>query len=156
MSSVTPKDLAPWIDPDELLQLLGRVEKSDRAVLHDAVVKLLEHEDEDVREEALRVAAIRWTLADVRDKSLEMLESDDEPAVRRTAAYAIAALATESTRQEDTGRLLEILRNSSEQEEVRRAAYEGLLLLHGRKEFPPMNREIPANKLLQDPWLQEL
>jgi HEAT repeat protein len=156
MSSVTPEDLLPWNDPDDLLQLLGRVEKSDRAVLHDAVKKLLEHEDEDIREEALRVAAIHWTLGDVREKSIEMLQFDDEPSVRRTAAYAIAALAKEATRLADTKLLLGVLRNSSEEEEVRRAAYEGLLLLHGRKELPPMNREVSVSTLMEDPWLREL
>jgi HEAT repeat protein len=156
MSSVTPEDLLPWNDPDELLQLLGRIEKADRAVLHDAVKKLLDHEDEDIREEALRVAAIHWTLQDVREKSVEMLQFDNEPSVRRTAAYAIAALANESTRLADTKLLLDVLRNSTEPEEVRRAAYEGLLLLHGRKEFPPMNREVSASTLMEDPWLREL
>ena len=156
MSSVTPEDLLPWNDPDELLQLLGRVDKSDRAALHDAVKQLLEHEDEDVRNEALRVAAVYWTLADVREKSIEMLEFDIEPSVRSTAAYAIAALAKESTRLADTGLLLGVLRNDAEDEDVRRAAYEGLLLLHGRKDFPPFNRDVPASTLLQDPWLRDL
>jgi HEAT repeat protein len=156
MSSVTPEDLLPWNDPDELLQLLGRLEKADRAVLHDAVKNLLEHEDEDVREEALRVAAIHWTLGDTREKSMEMLQFDDEPSVRRTAAYALAALAKESTRLADTELLLDVLRNSSEHEDVRRAAYEALLLLHGRRDFPPINRDVSASVLMQDPWLQEL
>jgi hypothetical protein len=156
MSSITPEDLLPWNDPDELLQLLGRVEKSDRAGLQEAVKTLLEHEDEDVREEALRVAAISWTLDELHEKSMEMLRFDDEPSVRRTAAYAIAALAKESSRLADTELLLDVLRNSSEQEEVRRAAYEGLLLIHGRKNFPPMNRDVSARSLMQDPWLREL
>lgn len=156
MSSVTPEDLLPWNDPDELLQLLGRVEKSDRAALSVAVKTLLEHEDEDVREEALRIAAVHWALPELREKAVEMFRFDDEPSVRRTAAYAIASLAKESTRTADTGLLLDALRNSFEQEEVRRAAYESLLLLYGRKEFPPLNRDLPASTLMQDPWLREL
>jgi hypothetical protein len=156
MSSVTPEDLLPWKDPDELLKVLGRVEKSDRALLHGAVKQLLEHEDEDIREEALRIVAVHWTLADVRAKAIEMLQIDDEPSVRRTAAYAVASLAKDTTRDSDTQLLLDVLRNDSEQEEVRRAAYEALLLLHGRDEFPPMNRDVSASALVRDPWLREL
>jgi HEAT repeat protein len=87
---------------------------------------------------------------------MEMLQFDDEPSVRRTAAYAIAALGKESTRLADTQLLLDVLRNSSEEEDVRRAAYEGLLLLHERKDFPPINREVSARTLMQDPWLRGL
>lgn len=156
MSSVTPQDLLPWNDPDELLELLGRVEKSDRVVLRDAVRTLLDHEDEDIREEALRIAAIHWAMTEITEKSIEMLQFDEESSVRRTAAYAVAALTTDGNRHASTQLLLNVLRNESEEEEVRRAAYESLLLMYSRKAFPPLNQEVSADILLQDPWLQEL
>jgi HEAT repeat protein len=156
MSSVTLEDLVPWNDADELLQALGRVDKTDASALADAVKNLLEHEDEDVREEAIRVAGVHWTLAEVREKAEFMLHSDEAASVRRTAAYAISALATDATKLRDTRILLHVLTNDAEQDQVRRAAYEGLLLLHGRNNFPPINRDVAPATLMEDPWLRRL
>ena len=161
MSPIGAEDLYPWVAPDHLLQALyelGRQTRGRQAGIDlvRAVAPLLEHEDEDIRQEALRLLLVQWKEPGFRRNAVEMLLGDPSEAVRGTAAFGIASVSTPVTRREDARALLEQVRGEAIPLHVRGAAYEGLLIMHRRPEFPPGTREVDPSVDFDWGWIREL
>ncbi len=156
MGNVTAGDLAPWQDPDDILEALGRVANDDVEHLASALAGLLDHEDGDVREEAARALFVGGKNAEHRAQALELVRRDPEVAVRSTAAYGIAATSNPATSDSDSALLASLVRDENENAEVRRSAYEALLILFRRPTFPAMNRAFNPAQDVDWKWLNSV
>ena len=153
---VTVADLAAWRDSDDLLRALGAVRDEQRNELLEAVQALLGHEDPDVRQEALRWLAVRWRALSVRGEVERFLAKSENEELRTTAVYALASLSTEPTRAWDTELLVGMVRDITEDGEIRRAAYEALCILYKRSQLPPINKGFDVDREADWRWLETL
>lgn len=149
-------DLNPWRDPDDLLTNLYRVSDEPDENLREPIARLLDHSDPDIREEAIRILSVQWKLQEYRDAVLNALRHDPQSAVRGQAAIGLSAVTTEVSRREDTEVLLDIVCDDSEELELRRAAYVGLLILYRKKRFPPANRPFEPDEHVDWIWIRKL
>lgn len=133
MTDISPVDLAPSNDPDELLSVLYRVPRDPVPALQTALRSLCSHPDPDIREEAIRILGTRWKEQTARPLIIGALESDREPNVRSAAAFALTATSSGLTRDADTAALRSIVCDDSEDLEARAAAYDALRILHLHK-----------------------
>lgn len=156
MRRPTAEDLLPWNDPDDLHQALIDVERDQYAELRAPVLGLVDHHDPAIREWALRKLYVFWGDRESRSPLFASLQSDPEEAVRCVAAYGIASTSAPGTAAADTRTLLSVLLDVAEPDEVRRSAYEALLLLHGGRHFPPTTGEIKIDRDLDWNWVNEL
>ena len=156
MTQTTAADLLPWNDPDDLLQSLYRVEKAPRPELRDALARLLEHDDPDVRGEALRILVTRWKDHAFRGNAAQTLRFDPDPEVRAAAAFALASVSADGDRLEDTQLLLEMLHDEAQEATVRGAAYDALLVLYRKPEFPTKKRDFDASLDVDWAWVKAL
>jgi HEAT repeat protein len=156
VTTITHADLVSWNDPEDLLRALGAVTREQFHELGDAVARLADHHDPDVREEALRIAAVLWKDAAVRPNVVTALRTDSEAAVRSTAAYGLAALSRPETRSQDLRLLLEIVVDEDQDVSVRMSAYDGLLILHRRPSFPSLDRDANPRTDIDWSWIAEL
>jgi HEAT repeat protein len=155
-ATVTPGDLAPWQDPDRILEALGNVSKGDVENLASAIAGLLDHEDADVREEAARALFVVGKNSEYRSQAMDLLRYDLDVAVRSAAAYGAAATSSPATRDGDVEVLVSIIRDNNENVEVRRSAYEALLILFRRTSFPAMNQVFNPLQDIDWQWLDSV
>ena len=153
---ITEADLYSWNDPDELLQALGKIGKDQKSELRDAVEALLEHEDADIREEAMRTLLVIWKDQEWRERAVVAITSDDVPEVRSTAAYAVAATSTDVTRQSDIRLLLGVLKDEHAGPPVRAAVYDALLILNRKPDFATTRREFNPREDVDWDWVESL
>jgi hypothetical protein len=153
--TVTTEDLLRWNDPDHLLEAIVRLRREDLPGFRTELRSLLDHEDPDVREHALRRLAMHLKDVECHEKAVELLR-DPEPNLRRAAAHAVTSTSTSASRDADTRELLAMLNETDAPGEVRRAAYESLLLLHGRKDLPAGNRPLDLQRDVDWRWIQQL
>lgn len=153
-------NLAAWSDPDELLSELRRLScmpaPQDAHSLSDSVSPLLAHADEEVRQEALRLLLISWKLSEFRQAALDALAFDADEDVRITAAFSVASVSRSSTSADDTRVLLAVLDDVNNPVELVRAAYEALLLVHRKVDFPPLNRSFDSKRDVNWEWIRQL
>ena len=149
-------DLQPWNDAEDLFRALTRIHKHQRYELQNAVRDLVNHPDEGVRTEAIRKLYVWWTDKESRDQAVAALTHDSHYGVRRVAAFGVASTSDEQTRRDDTRLLLQTFLNESEDIAVRGAAYESLLLMNGRNDFPPVKREIDPTLDVDWGWIAAL
>jgi HEAT repeat protein len=152
-----PEDI---FDPARLAPVLIR---SLCALKHDevpdvatAITELLGHAAPEVRAEALSALLVTGRLAAHRHCAVRSLSRDADEGVRARAAYGIAATTSEASRREDLALLVRVLRNAHESPEVQRAAYEGLLLMFHRPEFPDSLEEFDATRDVDWDWIGEM
>lgn len=149
-------DLVPWKDPDDLLEVLHRMGKEPVRELRESIAGLLDHEDPDVREEALRVLVTRWKDRSFRGKAVGALQYDPDDAVRSAAAFAVASSSTDDDRDHDTRLLVEIVVDQKESLDVRGAAYDALLILHRNPRFPTKKRDFDPIQDIDWKWIDTL
>jgi HEAT repeat protein len=138
---ITERDLAAGDKPaSQLIDAIWAARQGGRMDLHPAVAALLEHEDPIVREEALSLLLVKWSLRQYRPKAAAMLLQDEDFGVRGRAAIGLAAVSDPSTRREDVAVLVRTLKDADEDMETRRASYEALLLMTNRDEFPSYSK----------------
>lgn len=150
------KRLEPWNDPIELVKALVDLPKERLSEAKEKLTVLIGHADVDVRVHAFRRLFVHLRDSSRHATALSALRRDPEPKVRRVAAHAISATSTVQTRAQDVSTLLQSLQDQNESVEVRGAAYEALLLLHERKDFPPANRDIDLQKDVDWTWVDLL
>jgi len=121
-----------------------------------AITGLLGHAAPEVRAEALSALLVTGRIATHRHYAVRSLSRDADEGVRAKAAYGIAATTSEASRREDLALLVRVLRNAHESTEVQRAAYEGLLLMFHRPEFPDSLEEFDARRDVDWNWIGEL
>lgn len=153
---VSKQELTAWRDVDDLLDALGRVAREDVPAVSSELVPLLDHPDADVREEAARVLFVRGKFRPARARAVGLLQTDPEIAVRCTAAFGVAATSTDQTLLHDTQLLLSLLRDSAEDDELRKAVYESLLIIHRRKAFPSMTAKFSPTADVDWSWISTL
>jgi hypothetical protein len=130
MSVPSEAELFFWNDPDDLLNALYQVSREPVPELRDSVERLLEHDDPDIREEAIRILLTRWKDLSFRPQVINVLQSDPAPNVKSAAAFGVAATSTDENRAQDSQLLLSVLRDEGEHLDVRAAAYDALMILH--------------------------
>jgi hypothetical protein len=150
------RQLDPWNDPVDLIRALVDLPRERLADARARLEVLTQHSDVDVRTHAFRRLFVHLKDPHLRDRALEALRRDPEAKVRRVAAHAIAATSGDATRQRDTRVLVDTLCNDQEYMAVRGAAYESLLLIHDRSDFPPANRDIDLATDVDWPWIRAL
>jgi HEAT repeats len=153
MSGPSRHDLSSWTDTDDLVHSLGRVKLDQRDELYDAIENLLSHQDPDVREEAVRILGILWKAREAHAGLLNAMLHDPEPEVRGAASYAVVATSSSSSRKNDVNALLAILRDDTQPTFVRGTAYDGLLILHQRRQFPSMTKEFQPTRDIDWDWI---
>jgi HEAT repeat protein len=149
-------DLNPWGDPDQILKALYEMPKVRQPVVVNTIARLLDHPDPYIREEAVRILVTRWKEETYRGRAAEMLISDEAPDVRGAAAYALAAVANDATRIEDTKLLCGVLLNSHEEPNVRGAAYDALLIMYRNPAFPTKMRDFDPDLDVDWQWVRLL
>jgi HEAT repeat protein len=150
----------PGLDPDgetnTLLRAISRLSDDKRQAASRAIANLLRHTDPDVRQEALRKLVVHWQDPNYRTDAREALLHDDDEGVRGTAAFGIACLSNEASREEDTALLLPLVKDQRLGIDLRVSAYEALLLVHGRKDLPPLTSEVNLAREIDWHWMAEL
>lgn len=152
---VAEDDLLPWNDPEDILRAVVSIPRDQLPELKDSLRRLLRHEDADVREHAARRLLVHLRDRESHGEAVRLL-GDPAEGVRRAAAYALTATSSSATREADARELLRVFWNQEQPLIVRGAAYEALLLLYGRKDFPPGNREIDLSHDVDWEWLRAL
>jgi HEAT repeat protein len=156
MSQPTVDDLLPWHEPEDLMRALLDAGEGQLPELREAVVRLLDHEDEYVREEAVRRLFVHWRDLETRHLVLDMLAHDPDESVRSASAFGVASTSTRDSLIGDTRALLKIFGDEAQPLELRRSAYEALLLIYDRRDFPPVKGELDLAKDVDWDWIRSL
>jgi HEAT repeat protein len=128
-------DLSPWRGATELIDAIWAVRRTGRRDLQPDVVRLLEHDDPTVREEAISLLFVKWADHSLRELLISLLISDPDFGVRSRAAGALALTSTERTRKSDSVLLSKIILDRESEPLVRKAAYEALYRIMNDKEL---------------------
>jgi hypothetical protein len=104
----------------------------------------------------LRRLFIGWKDHLRRERAAEALARDESAEVRSVAAYALAATSTDITKKKDVKILLETLQDEFEDAAVRGAAYDALLILHRKPDFPTKRRCFNPEADVDWNWVQSL
>jgi vesicle coat complex subunit len=155
-SDLRPEALSRRLPPPDLIRALGRLRPEDVTQYSSLVLPLLTHPEPDVRAAALSTVFVLWRLGEHRQTALELLRNDRHYEVRTGAAYAIAATSTDTTRRDDLLLLLRTVDNGHESPEVRRAAYEAIMLICQRPDFPDVLAEFDPAADVDWSWIDEL
>ena len=155
MQQANLEDLDPGRDPADIIRALTGIRRDPRAVDARHILALLDHSAPEVRVAALGLLFVEWRVALHRDRATSMLREDPNDEVRAAAAYATVATSSEGTRSSDVGVLLTSV-ESDPSPEVRRAAYEGLLLTFQRPDFPDALKDFNPSVDIDWEWIQEL
>jgi len=141
--------------PADLVDALWAVRRTNDTSRRDEVALLATHEDGIVRQEALSLLLTKWRDIDFRPLAMEMVQSDEDVAVRSRAALGIASVSSTETRAADVALLRGILLDSDEDVEVRRSCYEALSLIDGRKP-PPLNADFDFGRDVELEWVRRM
>lgn len=139
-----------------LIRSLCALKRHEVPAVAAAITGLLAHPGPEVRAEALSALLVTGRLGEHRHSTVRSLSRDAAEGVRAKAAYGIAATADEDSRREDLALLVRVLRNEHESPEVQRAAYEGVLLMLRRPEFPDSLEEFDPGRDVDWKWIREL
>lgn len=149
-------DLDPRQETNTLLRSISQVSDDDERQATPLVASLLHHLDPDVRQEALRKLTVHWKNPSYRQAARDALETDPDEGVRATAAFGLAAVSTKETAAEDTRLLLPAVRSEHLGPDLRISAYEALLLLHGRRDLPPLDPGVDPQAIIDWGWVGSL
>lgn len=133
-SSRRPLELRLDLAPEELIFALAELREIDAARHASRVAALVEHPNEEVRHEALRVLCLQWQIPGYHDLAVRLLQLDPSEDVQCIAAFATVATSTADTLDRDVRVLLEALDRGLDAPELARAAYASLLLLLKRQD----------------------
>jgi hypothetical protein len=157
MTALTADDLDPTTNSTaELINNLGRTAREGRRDLSEQVGALTEHEDPLVREEALGALLLAFRDASQRWRAVSAVKEDTDFGVRAQAALSLSSVSTNATRDEDARLLIDRLLDEMEHLSTRRSAYDALLLLYGRREFPTRSRSLDLTREVDWAWIQML
>jgi HEAT repeat protein len=156
MSHKPRYQLDPWDDPLDLLNSLVSIMRNELGGVRDKLHTLVKHSDPDVRLHAIRRLFVHLKDTSHHEDVVTAFQSDSHAEARRAAAFGIAATSTETSRPADVKVLTQQLLNENEEKWVRGAAYEALLIMHGRTDFPPPSRDIDLIKDVDWNWVRDL
>jgi len=148
------QDLLPWSPPEALLAALARIPKGTLGDYREALVPLVKHDDDDVREQAVRHLFVHLCDDERHEDVVRLLRADRSRNVRRAAAYGVMASSTVTTRAKDTTLLASVALDESEEELVRSAAYDSLLFLCGRADGVQHAKPLSLNEYMDYNWVR--
>jgi HEAT repeat protein len=148
--------LAPERAPEVLIREVCALSRESVTILVGAVHALTAHQVPQVRAEALGALFVTARIKEFRATAIRALSRDGDEYVRSKAALGIAATSDERTRRGDVTLLLRALRNEHETTQVRRSAYEALLLLFGEAELPDPLDDFDPKADVDWKWIQEI
>ncbi len=141
---------------EDLIRRLGRLRHDEVAARADALRALLAHAAPEVRAEALGALFVVGRMHRWRAAAAMLLREDADVYVRSKAALALAATSEPDTRASDIRCLSAVVRDEREDAEVRRTAYEGLLVMFRRPDFPSDLRPFDPRRDVDWSWVAEL
>jgi HEAT repeat protein len=94
-------DLSPARPGNQLITAVWQARREMRRDLMPALIQLLRHESATLREEILSLLLVNWREKSVRKIAMNALQTDEDFGVRSRAAYGLAVISTENTREED-------------------------------------------------------
>ena len=148
-------DLSHWQDSSALIDAIWEVRRGNRKELRADVVRLLEHGDPIVREEALSLLFVKWAEKALRERLLDLLASDPDFGVRSRAAGALGALSDKGTSREDVAVLQKIVLDRADDPLVRKAAYESLhMIVRGQSIL--LDDDIDLDEEVDLEWIKQL
>jgi hypothetical protein len=119
-------DLSPTQDPGDLVDAIWAVRRAERRDLQPEIVRLLDHTDSTVREEAVSLLFVKWADRSLRSRLLDLIRSDPDFGVRARAAGALAVTSDDQSSSGDRAVLCHVILNRTDDPVVRKAAYEAL------------------------------
>ncbi len=99
---------------------------------------------------------VRGRCTELRGIAARALSRDADEGVRAAAALGLAATSEAVTLSDDVALLIRALRNEYETQEVRRSAYEALLLMFHRSNFPSSLNEFDPATQVDWYWIENL
>lgn len=148
-------DLSPWRSAGELVDAIWAARRAARRDLQPDVVRLLDHEDPTVREEALSLLFVKWADLSERERLVQLTRSDPDPGVRSRAAGALGITSSQRSRSADIAVLRGVLLDRGEEDLVRRACYEALChIAQGRPQ--PLRDSVDLDEDLDLTWVRDL
>ncbi|MFN8647607.1 MAG: HEAT repeat domain-containing protein [Gemmatimonadales bacterium] len=149
-------ELDPRRETNALLRSMSQLSDDHEREATPLMAALLHHGDPDVRQEALRKLTVHWKNPGYRQAARDAVANDPDEGVRATAAFGIASLSTKETAVDDTSLLLPVVRAEHLGPELRISAYEALLLLHGRRDLPPLDPVVDPRAAIDWDWIGSL
>jgi HEAT repeat protein len=157
MTELSEEDFNPKErSPAQLIDALGRARRESRRDLAAQVALLADHDDPLVREEALSTLLSSFGVRAARWRALAALHDDPDFGVRSQAAISLSRVSADETKREDSEVLAAVVRNELEDPAVRRAAYDGLLLVHDRVDTRVDSRRGDFIDSVDWAWLAEI
>lgn len=149
-------ELDPRRETNALLRSMSQLSDDHERQATPLIAALLHHRDPDVRQEALRKLTVHWMNPGYRQAARDALANDPDDGVRATAAFGLASLSSKETAAEDTSLLLPVVRSDHLGPDLRIAAYEALLLLHGRRDLPSLDPGADPRAIIDWGWVGSL
>jgi HEAT repeat protein len=147
-------EFSSWQDPPALINAIWAVRRSGDRNHMPEILSLLDHSDPVVREEALSLLFVKWEARQYHDRLVRMIRSDSDTGVRARAAGALALMSNETTRGEDIAILRDAVLDVHDDDNVRKASYEGLLEMIGRPGM--LDDEVDLDEDVDLDWVRAL
>lgn len=142
-------------EPADLVDAIWAARRAERRDLVPAILGLLEHDVPAVREEVISLVFAKWRESSERPVLEKTIRCDADAGVRARAIGALATMSEPSTRASDIATLRDLVLSGHEEEQVRKAAYEGLALLV-RNDPSPIDDATDLDEDLDLDWVRSL
>lgn len=148
--------LSPERDALDLLESLIALGPDDLAQARAALRRLTEHADADVRLQAHRRLLVHLKSREDHLIAVRSVVNDADPEVRRAAAFGVAATSGSASAHLDRKLLASVVSDAREEDAVRGAAYEALVILDGRGNLQPLTRDVDLARDVDWHWVRSL
>jgi HEAT repeat protein len=148
--------LSPERDALDLLESVIALGPHDLAQARSALRRLTEHGDADVRLQAHRRLLVHLKSMEDHVIAVRSVVSDSDSEVRRAAAFGVAATSGSASAHLDRHLLASVVSDATEEDAVRGAAYEALVILDGRGERQPLTRDVDLARDVDWDWVRSL
>ncbi len=117
------------MQPSDIVNAIWKARRENEFTRVHAFLRLLCHDDPTVREEVISLVFVKWKAAEWRSELVKAISGDPDIGVRARAAAALAVISQDSTRNDDVNILKSLALNESNDELLRKMAYEALVLI---------------------------
>ena len=148
-------DLSEGRDPVDLINSIWEARRGNRRDLLPQLLDLLKHAEATIRGEAVSLVFAKWKEGSHRHRLEGIIQEDIDPGVRARALGALATISSPSTRISDIKTLRRYVLNGNEPEQVRKAAYESLVLL-ARNEVLLIDDNTDIDEDIDLEWVRSL
>lgn len=143
---------------DALSELGGEQNRPDRNII-DIVIRLINHRDADIREQAVNIAAIHWRHEDVYEILIDNFPKEQDQSVLTTMCAALGSLVKIGSGNTSTVNtlLVSVILDRQLDPELRGTAYLSLLRINDKisvKEYAASDSNI-ENMAVNLTWLEQ-